>query len=177
MLIEQFKNISLIGRIAYGIMCAEEYFIAKYPQKDWSIVFKKYWEVTKLDFWDNWTDEVMEYIPEYLFEFKDYKSSNFEYLTEEKYHKLVKLYQNVDNDVNIILKMVYHLANSHAYTSISGYGKESLYNLNDIILFLQQNAIELPNFKKVENFYFSYRNGWGNSFDGTYLSKIVKKET
>lgn len=115
MLIEQFKNISLIGRIAYGIMCAEEYFIAKYPQKDWSIVFEKYWEVTKLDFWDNWIDEVMEYIPKYLFEFKDYKSSNFEYLTEEKYYKLVKLYQNVDNDVNIILKMVYHLANSHAY--------------------------------------------------------------
>ncbi|MBD5135838.1 MAG: hypothetical protein HDT39_07735 [Lachnospiraceae bacterium] len=47
-------------------------------------------------------------------------------MTEVKYDKLKKLYENTNDDVNIILKMVYELANIHAYSSINKNGKESL---------------------------------------------------
>lgn len=29
-----FENVSVVGRIAYGIICAEEYLIHKYQNKD-----------------------------------------------------------------------------------------------------------------------------------------------
>ncbi|MCI8630515.1 MAG: hypothetical protein HFE57_13675 [Firmicutes bacterium] len=175
-MIEKFKKISVIGRIAYGIMCAEEYLIVKYPKKSWDIVFEKYWEVTNLRYWDEWMDEVMEYIPEYLFEFDNYEDSNFEYLKEEKYNELKNLYENIssDSDVNTILKMVWSLANSHAYASINGYGKESLDNLNAIILFLENNNINLPDFTKIDDLLFLENKGWGIRFDGKYLSKTLK---
>lgn len=63
-----------------------------------------------------------------LFEFNDYKSSHFEFLTEVKYNELKKVYVNTNDDVNIILNMVYELANSHAYSSINENGKEE-YNM------------------------------------------------
>ncbi len=89
-----FENISVTGRIAYGIMCAEEYLVYKYPDKDWIVVFKDFWEITNLELWDEWIDKTVEIIPEYLFEFNSYISSCFEYLTESKYNKLKKVYNN-----------------------------------------------------------------------------------
>ena len=169
-MIEKFKKISVIGRIAYGIMCAEKYLIKKYPKKNWNIVFEKYWEITNLSYWDEWMDEIMEYIPEYLFEFDNYETSNFEYLTKEKYNELKNLYKNISSDVNTILKMVWNLANSHTYTSINGYGKESLDNLSNIILFLENSNVKSPDFTQINQLSFSENRGWGMKFDGKYLS-------
>lgn len=170
-----FENISVVGRIAYGIMCAEEYLIQKYPDKNWTIIFQDFWKITNLELWDNWMDEIIEIIPEYLFEFDDYHSSEFEFLTEAKYNELKKVFDNTNNDVNIILKMVYELANSHAYSSINKNGQESLLQLKKIIIFLEKEGINLPEMKEVQTHLFSERNGWGNPFDGTSLSKIMKK--
>ena len=55
-----FENISVTGRIAYGIMCAEEYLVYKYPDKDWVVVFKAFWEITNLELWDEWIDKTVE---------------------------------------------------------------------------------------------------------------------
>ena len=168
-----FENISVTGRIAYGIMCAEEYLVYKYPDKDWVVVFKDFWEITNLELWDEWIDKTVEIIPEYLFEFNSYKSSCFEYLTESKYNKLKRVYNNTNDDVFIILIMVYELANSHVYSSINGNGRESIYHLEKIINFLKNECITLPDIKKVQMRLFSEKNGWGNPFEGTGLSKII----
>lgn len=169
-----FENISIVGRIAYGIMCAEEYLIHKYPDKDWMIVFRDFWEITGLELWDDWMYSVIEIIPECVFEFDDYASSDFEYLSEEKYNALKKVYENTNEDVNYVLKMVYDLANSHAYSSIKGNGEESLYRLEKIIDFIESNNIQAPDIKQVQSHLFSERNGWGNPFNGTKLSKTIK---
>lgn len=169
----EFENISIVGRIAYGIMCEETYLLHKYPEKNWTVVFEYFWKITDLELWDDWMDEVIEIIPEYLFEFKDYKSSNFEFLSEEKYNELKIIYANTNEDVNTILKMVYELANSHVYSSIKGKGQESLCRLKDIIDFLKKEKIELPDVKEIQMHSFSERNGWGEAFDGSYLSKIL----
>ena len=34
-----FNKISMIGRFAYAVMCAERYALAKYPEKDWRPLF------------------------------------------------------------------------------------------------------------------------------------------
>lgn len=68
--------------------------------------------------------------------------------------------------------MVYDLANSHAYSSIKGEGIESINALNQIIHFLIDNNVVVPNIEKVRKYSFSEKNGWGNSFDGKSLSKL-----
>lgn len=172
--IQAFEKISLTGRIAYGIMCAEEYLTSKYPQKKWNIVFLEFWKITGLDLWDGWMESALEFIPEYCFEFENYESSDFEYLSQEQYEELKILYSNVDSDVNTILNMVYNLACSHAYSAIVGVGEESLEALNEIICFLEERGVALPDFDKVKNYSISEKNGWGFPFNGTALSKILK---
>ena len=171
-----FENVSIVGRIAYAIMCAEEYLIQKYPNKDWTIVFKDFWEITSLDLWDDWLEKIIEIIPEYLFEFDSYMLSDFDYLSEEKYNELKELYDGTNENVNAILYMLYDLARNSAYSSIKGNGRESLSHLKRIIIFLQTEGVQLPDAKQVQNFSFSEKNGWGNSFDGTILSKVVKSD-
>ncbi|RDU24230.1 hypothetical protein [Anaerosacchariphilus polymeriproducens] len=173
-MMEELKNISITGRIGYGIMCLEEYLLTKYPNKDWSFILEKYWQITSLELWDIWMDEVIEIIPEYLFEFDDYESSDFEHLSYENYLKLKEIYKGVGDDANIILKKVYDLANSHAYSSIVGEGKESLEVLDDVIKYLVNNEVILPNIEKVKKFTIDKNNGWGVSYNGKILSKILK---
>ena len=170
------QNVSIVGRIAYGIMCAEEYLIQKYPNKDWTIVFKDFWEITSLDLWDDWLEEVIEIIPEFLFEFDSYKASGFDYLSEEKYSELKELYNGTNEDVNRILYMLYDLVRNSAYSSMKENGGESLYHLEQIISFLKEEGVRLPDARLVQKFPFSEKNGWGNSFDGTKLSKVIKTE-
>ena len=101
------------------------------------------------------------------------KTLFYEYLTESKYNKLKKVYNNTNDDANIILKMVYELANSHVYSSISRNGRESICHLEKIINFLKNEEINLPDIKKIQIHLFSERNGWGNTLYGTGLSKVV----
>lgn len=171
---DKFDNVSIVGRIAYGIMCAENYLLGKYPEKNWTTVIEYFWKITNMEFWDEWADVVIEIIPEYMFEFKDYKSSGFELLSEEKYNELKDIYINTGNDVNEILKMVYELANSHIYSSIKGKGQESLEQLNRIIEYIKKHNIDLPDDKEILLHSIDERNGWGNLFDGSYLSKIMR---
>ncbi|MBD5090150.1 MAG: hypothetical protein HDT30_15310 [Clostridiales bacterium] len=172
-----FESVSFIGRISYGIMCEKEYLLQGYPYKDWAIILEVFCKITdlELELWDDWMDETIEIIPQYLFKFDNYKSSDFEFLTEDKYNTLKKFYGNINEDVNIFLKMVYDLANSHAYSSIKGKGEESLRQLREITTFLEEKEILLPDIEKVQTHLFSDKNGWGNPFDGTNLSKIIKK--
>lgn len=169
-----FENISLTRRISYGIMCVAEYLLQEYPYKDWAIILEDFCKITDLELWDDWMDETIEIIPQYLFKFNNYKSSDFEFLTEDKYNTLKNLYGNINEDVNMLLKMVYDLANSHAYSSIKGKGEESLRQLREITTFLEEKGISLPDIEKVQTHLFSEKNGWRNPFDGTNLSKAVK---
>lgn len=173
----KYKDISVVGRIAYGMMCVEEYLLHKYPEHNWNLLVDKLWEITGLNLWDEWMDEVIEIIPEYLFEFPDYNSSEFEYLSEEKYLELKCMYKDTGEDINQLLKLYYELANAHAYTSIKGVGNESLIKLDEIIEFLVKNNVKLPLDSEIMKHGFDERNGWEtplmDDFFLKYLTNIV----
>ena len=66
------------------------------------------------------------------------------------------------------------IAMVYSYTSIPGKGKESIDLIKKSIKILEENDIKLPDPKKIEFSSFDEKNGWGNNFDGTYLSIILK---
>ena len=170
---DKYREVSIIGRIAYGMMCVEAYLINKYPQKKWDLLVEKLWKITKMELWDDWMDEVIEIIPEYLFEFQNYESAEFEYLSKEQYIELKYLFDGIGADVNQIVKLYYELANSHAYSSIVEYGEESLIMLDKIIQFLMENNVNLPTDLEIMKHKFSENNGWGNTFIGQKYSTIL----
>lgn len=60
-----FKTISIRGRIAYGIMCAESYALSKFPDRDWKPLFQVLWGISRDDvYWDEWASDVIDRLPE-----------------------------------------------------------------------------------------------------------------
>ena len=78
-----FEEVSFVGRIAYGIMCAEEYLTQQYPCKNWILVFESFWKITNLDLWDNWMDEVivMNLVTFTGLSFETANTNNYVYVT------------------------------------------------------------------------------------------------
>lgn len=67
----------LRGRIAYGIMCAENYVLAIHPERDWKSVFAELWRITGEVMWDDWADRVADLLPEYIHEGDPYDKDEF----------------------------------------------------------------------------------------------------
>lgn len=172
---EKFRHISMRGRVAYGISCFENAIIAlKYNVNDWKIVLNYLWEFTNIQYLDDWNDIVVELIPENLKEFKTYEEEEFEKLSKDEFIYLYSLYQNIDGSVDALLRGIYDLGISHAYTVIEGYGESSLKSLERIIKLMIDYNFPLPSIDPFLKFSIEENRGWGDKFDGTKLSKILQ---
>ena len=169
-----FTNVSMIGRFAYAVMCAEKYALAKYPEKDWKPLFTWMWKGTS-EYFDEWWYRFMEILPEYLYEFDNYKDADFDYLGEEDYNYYTEFLKDIDKNMEELLVIPGEIAMVYSYTSIPGKGKESIDLVKKSIKILEDNNIELPDPKEIEFSSFDEKNGWGEKFDGTKLSIILNQ--
>lgn len=167
-----FSAISMNGRAAYAVMCAERYALAKYPDKDWNPLFTWMWKCTS-DHFDEWYYRFMEILPEYLYEFDNYKDSQFDYLSEEDYKYYTEFFHDIDKNMEELLVIPTKIAMVYAYEPIPGEGKESIKLVEKAVHILKSNAVEVPNPKQVAFSSFSEKNGWGESFEGTKLSVLL----
>ncbi len=170
-----FTNISMIGRAAYAVICAEQYALTKYPNKDWRPLFTWMWKCTS-DYFDEWYYRFMEILPEYLYEFDNYKDSQFDYLSEEDYIYYTEFLRDIDNNMEELLVIPTEIAMVYAYTSIPGEGKESIKLVEKAIHILKDSDVEIPDPKQVAFSSFSEKNGWGEPFDGTRLSLVLNNQ-
>ena len=167
-----FSNISMNGRAVYAVMCAERYALAKFPDKDWKPLFTWMWQITS-DYFDEWYYKYMEILPEYLYEFDNYKDAEFDYLSENDYNYYADFLRDIDKNMETLMVIPADISMVYCYTTIPGKGKESLDLVNKAIKILRENGIELPDPKSVEFSLFSEKDGWGKPFDGTKLSIIL----
>ena len=167
-----FSDISLCGRIAYVIMCAERYALKKFPNKNWKPLFSWMWKVTS-DYFDEWYYRFMEILPEYLYEFDNYKDAGFEYLSEDDYKYYSAFLKDIDKGMEELMKAVTDLSMVYCYTNIPGKGEESIRIVKKAQKILKKKGIELPDIKAVSFSKFSEKNGWGTAFDGKKLSIIL----
>lgn len=170
--VNDFKKISMNGRMAYIILCIEKYLLSMYPDTDWSILSDRMWSVTN-SYWDEWDDMFIEIIPEYLFEFDTYDDSNFEILSREDYNYFCELLRDRDSSLNNLLLKLHDLQTIYCYTYIKGDGTEASEIVISASKILADNNIDLPDINAVSFSSFSEKNGWGEMFDGTSLSLIL----
>ena len=79
------------------------------------------------------------------------------------------------DEVNYMLNKPFEMAMVYEGTVI-GDGKESLMIIEKAENVLKKNGIVLPDYTKVLFSSSDEHNGWGNDFDGRYLSIILNKE-
>lgn len=168
-----FSNVSLRGRISYGIMCAERYALNKFPNREWGFVFSEFWKIQDDILWDEWSDRVIDLLPEYIYELDHYDGDEFSWLDENGFNRLKSLYDGMSEQWAQILRDIVDMEEVYAYSSIPGTGKESIRLLNKVIDVLEGEGIGLPGPQSVAFSTFDQFNGRGDSFSGRNLSLIV----
>ena len=169
--------VSMNGRMAYTIMCVEAFLKARCPEKDWTFISEMMWKAT-LTNWSDWTEEYSAVIPDVLLQYDEYDSEEFgSTLSEEMFTSLKELYSGIttgleddpSDEVNYMLNKPYEMAMVYEGTVI-GDGKESFRIISNAEAILKKHDIPLPDYKKIIFSSSRERNGWGNDFDGRYLS-------
>ncbi len=170
------------GRMAYIIMCVEAFLITKYPDRDWTFLAERMWEATNHD-WAYWPDMFNYLLPEVfcLFEAYDYDELN-KYMTEKDFYDVKALFagitEGVEDDpediLNCLIMKPFEMGMVYEGTGI-GDGHESFEIIDETESILINNGVELPDYRKVLFSSFDQRRGWGDDFDGRFLSVILNK--
>lgn len=168
-----FGDISLRGRMAYVIMCAERYALAKKPDAEWHLVFENLWSIADDIMWDDWSDRVIDLLPEYIYELDAYNPDEFSWLDEDSFTLLKQLYTGMGETWATILKNLVDMEEIYAYTSIPGTGFESIALAEEVIQLMDKEGIPLPAISQVAFSSFSENGGRGNPFDAKPLSLIL----
>ena len=167
------EEISLRGRIAFAIMCAERYVLAKKPGADWSFVFSELWRIADDIHWDDWSDRVIDLLPEYIYELDCYNPDEFSWIDEKGFTTLKELYAGFGEDWANLLQDIVDMEEAYAYTSIPGVGQESISSLEDVLSILAKADVAAPPLESVAFSRFPERGGRGNPFDKLELSIIL----
>lgn len=178
----KLADISMNGRMAYTIMCVEAYLVSKYPDRDWTFVAETMWKTTSCEYWNQWTDKYVGFIPCVLFEYAEYDKDDLEECyTKEQFQTLKSLYSGItygnkdesNDEFAQMIRKPFDFCMAYEGTGI-GDGSEGYAIIEEAEKILTENRISLPDYHKVEFSSFSEKNGWGNCFDGTSLSIILK---
>lgn len=167
-----YASLSATGKVVYTNLCLENYALTHKPNADWETLFKKTWELTTGVYWDEWAYSFMCMIPEYLTEFPDYESSDFEHLTKQDYEALLKLYEGMPDEWGKILDDLYEIALALGYDcdDPEGRGKKLIKEIEAILV---SENIPLPTEDVVALCPSIENRGYGNPFDGRKVSHVL----
>lgn len=165
-----FKTISIRGRIAYGIMCAERYVLTMHPERDWKSLFQVLWGISQDDvYWDEWASDVIDRLPEMVLsdDPRDWEETDPDVL-----ERCRALYRGMPEAFDRILSGIVDIEEADAYTVVEGHGTAALESLQDVIDVMRAEGIELPDPTPVEPMRFE-GDGRGGTFDARLLSRIL----
>lgn len=180
---DQLYNASMNGRMAYTIMCVEAYLVNKHPERDWTIISKLMWKATSMN-WADWSELYSTVIPDVFLQYKQYSAADMgAAISSQEFYIVKELYSGItdgceddpEDELNIILNKPFDMAMVYEGTVI-GDGKESIKIIRGAEQILKNNRIALPDYSKVLFSSVEERNGWGNDFNGEYLSIVLNSK-
>ena len=113
---EELKNISIRGRMAYLISSFENVLLHYNCNKEeWRWLLEKLWSYTKIQYIDDWMYELAEYMPNSILEDT---MEDAEYITEEEFKYLHRLYSNSNQEIHLFLKIIFECGTCELYSKL-----------------------------------------------------------
>jgi hypothetical protein len=171
---DDFKMVSIRGRLAYAISCLEnalKYY--KCNTTDWRIVLEQLWTYTDIQFFDDWHYTIAEILPESVLESNIFDVDDHEYINEMQFICLHNLYSNTNNEIKDIIQFIFNIGICEFYGKLENYGQLTLDNMEVLINYMISNSIPLPDMSRFKVFYYDDGNGWGEKFSGIKYSCIL----
>lgn len=160
----KIEDLSIRARIGFAAYILESFFKkTKNHFEAKNIVINKIWEIPEGNDIESWLDEFVELLPEVIFEETYNNKDPYIFLTNDQFNYIKILYEDCEEDVLQIIKLIFEIVNIHVYGKIADNGKESLNELKKVFEFAENVSIYL---KIEENNLFSIKNenGWGKTF-------------
>ena len=176
---KNMRKLSMTGRLCYLFMCIERYLLICFPERDWTPVAKRCWQWTKNDWVKGW-DIYSAVVPEFLFEFDNYKQTNelnFDgTLFEKEYLELIALFDglavgNGQQEIEQVLMLPIEFGNICEGASLSFASYYTMEIFNTMQQILLKHNIAIPDIRKVKH--MAAGDGWGSFVDSSYLSIII----
>ncbi|MES2776855.1 MAG: hypothetical protein V4722_21945 [Bacteroidota bacterium] len=160
----EFRNVSIRGRMAFGIICFEnalKHF--DYDVEDWQMILRELWSFTEIEYIDEWLYSFAEYKASSILEDLSFSEKGFEKLTRSEYGILKKLYFNSDNLIQELTDLLFWLGTVEMYGQIVDNSPKTLEELQKIMNVMATNGIQLPQGSLFLKFSFT-EDGWGKGF-------------
>ncbi len=168
---EELKNISIRGRMAYLISSFENVLLHYNCNKEeWRWLLEKLWSYTKIQYIDDWMYELAEYMPNSILEDT---MENAEYITEEEFKYLHRLYSNSNQEIHLFLKIIFECGTCELYSKLCDYSINTLKKIEQAVDIMKKNNVDLVDIKPFEKYSFNECSGWGNCFENNKLSKFI----
>lgn len=153
----EFYQISIRGRLAFGMTCLEKLVIAlesDHPLLQTN-VFPKIWEFTSSDDLSEWEENINEIDPVCV-------------LDDEVNTKLKELYNNLPKDIVSTIGDVISIGTENLYGGTNNNSPSTLEPLNSIIKRMIKLNIPLPDIMPFKKSSFSEFHGWGENRERNY---------
>lgn len=168
---EDFKNISIRGRMAY-LICSFEKLLLYYncDIDEWRWILEKLWTYTNIKYLDDWMYETAEYMPNSIL---NDSMDDVEYITEDIFKYLYKVYSKSNQEIHLFLNIIYECGTCELYSRLCDFSPITLEKLEEAVDILKMNNIDLVDVNPFKKYSFNECGGWGICFEGKQMSKII----
>lgn len=119
---------------------------------------------------EDWMYELAEYLPNsVLHDAMD----DAEYITENEFRYLYKLYSNTIQDVHSFLGIIFLCGTLEMYSTIRGHSFTTMEEVEKAVAILKANNIDIIPIEPFMKYSFEEDGGWGRKFDGRSLSIMI----
>lgn len=167
---EDFKNIGIKARMAYGICCLENALVHYNKNiSEWEELLSLLWEFPpKQTMYNEWSEKFNEYTPSTIFEYS-FKSGEWR-CTEETYNYYKDLYSRTEKPILDIIEQLINISDEELYVGMTKYSPDTLAHVETVLDIMYTNNIQLPEVSKFTKYAFDVqpkaKYGWGLPFNG-----------
>lgn len=161
---EEFKDLSIRARVAYGICCLESainyYNINHF---DWTFILDVLWSYTNGNI-GKWHEIMAECSPDSILEDLSYEVKGITIISIEEYEKLRTLFMQSNKVCQDIINIIFNIGTRDLYSSIVNGSPDTLKYLQQIIEIMKHNNIPLPDVEYFRKYSIHDNEGWGKEF-------------
>ena len=183
-------GLSLMGRFAYMLMCVEAYLVNMYPERDWQVLAKAFWQFSCWTVSD-WYYFYRELKPDVILHGGDYTRDVQDVFTLDEYNTLIEQYKSItegdlddpNDELCMILNIPFELIDEYDCAIPRSFSEQkqwaftaSIGLTNKIEKILTDHHITLPDIHRLDFLTIEDGDIWGPHFDGEALSIILNKQ-
>jgi hypothetical protein len=160
---EEFKNISIRGRMAFGIKCLEIALLREgFNQPVLSTLLERLKEFVENDRLDIWEQRVGDVAPYSILD--DHPENNYqeyETVSIDEIEQLKDIYISMPEAIVNLIDLVIKIGESNLYAGVGDYSEDSFDAISEVVREVRLLNIDLPDVKRYMISPFTEYGGWG----------------